>query len=74
VLDTCFRFFDGVTWQTNTNWEKSNDEKALASFQFVVQNHYHYYQYYSNSFVAILVAVIAYGAGPKTLAQSEAQI
>jgi hypothetical protein len=61
VLDKMvFGLFSAMKWPDKVDWDKLNDEKTLASFQFVVQNHYHYYQYYSNTFVALFFSAAAY--------------
>jgi hypothetical protein len=39
---------------------KLKDKDAFAAFQGVVENHYRYYQYYSNTFIAIVVAFVTY--------------
>ena len=39
---------------------KLTDKDVFAAFQAVVENHYRYYQYYSNTFVSVSVASIAY--------------
>ena len=36
------------------------DKDRFAAFQGVVENHYRYYQYYSNTLIAILAAFILY--------------
>ena len=41
-------------------YKKLNDKDALAAYQAVIANHYRYYQYYSNSLVAIAGAFSAY--------------
>jgi hypothetical protein len=41
-------------------YEKLKDKDVLATYQAIVANHYRYYQYYSNSLVAIAGAFVAY--------------
>ena len=36
------------------------EEGKLAAFNEAIQNHYRYYQYYSNTFVAVAIAFIYY--------------
>ena len=41
-------------------YEKLKDKDILATYQAIVANHYRYYQYYSNSLVAIIGAFATY--------------
>src|ERR1700730_16476453 len=42
------------------DFTKLKDKDALAMFQAAVENHYRYYQYYSNTFVALVMAFPLY--------------
>jgi hypothetical protein len=46
--------------QNNFNFANLSKDNNQASFDSIVENHYRYYQYYSNSFVAIVIGLIAY--------------
>lgn len=48
---------------------KLKDKEAFAVFLGVVENHYRFYQYYSNTLVAVMSAFITYLIiqGPKTI-------
>jgi hypothetical protein len=41
------------------NFASLSDDKKLAAFEAVVENHYRYYQYYANTLVAILCSAVA---------------
>lgn len=42
------------------NYGKLNDKDVLAAYQAIVANHYRYYQYYSNSLIAVGGAFAVY--------------
>lgn len=67
IIDKAFEYLFKLKWPKNVHWDRLNDEKTLASFQFIVQNHYHYYQYYSNTFVALLISATVYELRKATL-------
>jgi hypothetical protein len=52
------------------NYENLKDKDRYAAFLGVVENHYSYYQYYSNTLVAIIIAFAAhvvFGKQPATI-------
>lgn len=67
VLDNIFHRLFHLKWPDGINWDRLSDEHALAGFQLIVENHYHYYQYYSNTFVAILTALVYNALAPGSL-------
>jgi hypothetical protein len=44
----------------NIDFAKLKDGNAYSAFQGVVENHYRYYQYYSNALVSVVVAFVAF--------------
>ena len=40
-------------------WDFSRLQRNQAAFEGIVQNHYRYYQFYGNSLIALLLAIIA---------------
>lgn len=48
------------------NFSKLTEENKAAAFRDIVENHYRYYQYYSNTFVAMAAGCVTYllGGGP----------
>lgn len=51
---------------TKIKIESLRDDKVLSAFQGAVENHYRYYQYYSNTFVAVVLALVAHCLWGKT--------
>jgi hypothetical protein len=66
VLDWAFRFFGKPL--PKINFSKLRDPNSLAAFQGANENHYRYYQYYSNTLVAIVVGSLIYLARGKEAA------
>jgi len=55
------RFLKYVTALPEINFAKlKEDAETFAVFQGIIENHYRYYQYYSNTFVAVIIAFVAY--------------
>jgi hypothetical protein len=56
------QFFErsGVLKRPPLDLSALTDKDVLAAFNGAVENHYRYYQYYSNAFVAVAVAFTAY--------------
>jgi hypothetical protein len=42
------------------DFSKLKDKDAFAAFQGIVENHYRYYQYYSNTLIAVISAFAVY--------------
>src|SRR5438045_8188296 len=40
-------------------WDDSRLEERIVAFDYLVENHYRYYQFYANSLVAVLVTYIS---------------
>jgi hypothetical protein len=59
IIDSALHHIFGPARQ-NINFGKLIDKDAFAAFQGVVENHYRYYQYYSNTFVALVSVVAVY--------------
>lgn len=53
-------FLSRVTTLPEIDFSKLNNKETFAVFLGIVENHYRYYQYYSNTFVAVIVAFAAY--------------
>lgn len=58
ILDSLF-LLCGVT-KTQLEFSKLSDANIYQAFIGIVENHYRYYQYYSNAFISILVAAFLY--------------
>lgn len=63
ILDHLLWFFFWLVRHpfNKLNFSTLKDPDAYKAFLGVVDNHYRYYQYYSNTFVSLLAALIAYG-------------
>jgi hypothetical protein len=48
------------------DFAKLKDKDIHAAFLAIVENHYRYYQYYSNTLVAAVIAVVSYVLGVKS--------
>lgn len=59
IIDTFLHRVTGPARPT-LDFGKLKDKDAFAAFQGVVENHYRYYQYYSNTFVSVSAASIVY--------------
>jgi hypothetical protein len=58
-IDTLLYRLTGVK-KPNIDFSKLKDGDTYSAFQGVVENHYRYYQYYSNALVSVAVAFVAY--------------
>ena len=61
IVDLIMHF---TTTLPEINFSSFNNKDTFAAFQGVVENHYRYYQYYSNTLIAIILSFslyIAYG-------------
>jgi len=59
IIDHLF-YFTGWVKPLPIDFAKLKEAAAFAAFQGVVENHYRYYQYYSNTLVAVLTAFGCY--------------
>lgn len=59
VIDEIFYRFLGLELPTIKS-SKLKDKDILAAFSAIIDNHYRYYQYYANSFIAVAAAFAAY--------------
>jgi hypothetical protein len=55
-----FLYYFTCLKRTEIDFSKLKDKDAFKAFQGVVENHYRYYQYYSNTLVAVGVSFLAY--------------
>jgi hypothetical protein len=55
-----FLYYFTCLKQTKVDFSKLKTKEAFAAFEGVVENHYRYYQYYSNTFVAVVISFAAY--------------
>jgi hypothetical protein len=53
-------FLSWITTLPRIDFSKLKDKDAFAAFQGVVENHYRYYQYYSNTMIAVILAFATY--------------
>jgi len=51
VIDTLHHY----TGKPRPKWDDTKLQDKLAAFDLLVQHHYHYYQFYANSLVALIV-------------------
>lgn len=58
VIDTLHH----QTGISRRNWDYSHLQEKMAAFEFLVANQYRYYQFYGNSFIAIVFTATAYVA------------
>ena len=49
-----------VTGLRRPAWDDSKLDVKLPAFEYIVDNHYRYYQFYANSFVALLFSYVAW--------------
>jgi len=66
LLECSFRLFGKPL--PKINFSKLKDPDKFAAFQGVNENHYRYYQYYSNTLAAIVVGSLIYLARGKEMA------
>jgi hypothetical protein len=59
VVDEIFYRVLGLELPTIKS-SKLKDKDILAAFNAIIENHYRYYQYYANSFIAVAAASAAY--------------
>lgn len=59
LVDT-FLYYVTRVKRPNVDFGKLNDADTFNAFQGVVENHYRYYQYYSNALVSVVAAFVAY--------------
>src|SRR5579864_5217970 len=57
IIDTSLRW---VTDLPELNFRKLKEKDNFQAFQGIVENHYRYYQYYSNALIAIILSFGAY--------------
>lgn len=66
IVDTLMHW-TGVLQPKKLDYGQLKKQDVLPAFQAVVENHYRYYQYYSNTLISILMAFVVYlvikGAG-----------
>jgi hypothetical protein len=60
VVVDCFLFRPLLKRSPKIHFSKLRDKDALELFLAVVENHYRYFQYYSNTLVAVVGAFVAY--------------
>ncbi len=57
LVDSIINFFAD---DPKINFSKLKNQDVLTAFQFLVDAHYRYYQYYSHTLVAVLIAFVSY--------------
>jgi hypothetical protein len=69
ILSFCGRWIPGLS-RPKLDFSKLKDENVLAAFSGAVENYYRYYQYYSNTLVAVIIAFSAYLQSENSVWQS----
>lgn len=57
--------FHAMTGLARPAWDDSKLDQKLSAFEYLVENHYRYYQFYGNSFVALLFAYVVWRWSPE---------
>src|SRR6266496_198027 len=64
MIVSCFRWLiiDHIHHWTGVRppvWDDSRLEERIAAFDYLVDNHYRYYQFYANILIAVAIAYLA---------------